>query len=160
MGLQEAEARHLQHLSLFRRTMFLVIAILTILSLLSVPLREAMVRDMWQEEPQVEATPWVYSIVAVWEVVHLSLMLYAWFAVLRSSAWRSLVTSLLSILLAIGFLVALICVGSYGLLAGSIVAYVVLALLFALFGQYVMYEELPIDFVVRTRDGKTSPLLA
>ena len=170
MVLDDDEARHLRHLSLFRKFMFAVVATATLLSLLAVPLRVAMVRDQWprpagpghesQDDADPTITPWVYSVVASWEVLHLLLMLYAFMAVLHTSAWKSLVTSLLCVLLAIAFLVALLCLGSYGFVAASAVLYVVLAFLFAFFGQYVLYEELPIDFVVRTRDGKTSPLLA
>lgn len=143
--------------------MFAAIAVATVLSLLSVPLRASMIRDIWfsGEEQQDDPTsdPWVYSVTAGWEILHLLLMMYAFFAVLRKSAIRSLVTSLVCVIVAIACLICLICSGSYGFIAGSIVVYVILGFLFAFFGQYVMYEDIPIDFYVRTRDGKTSPLL-
>ena len=164
MVLQDAEARHLRHLSLFRKLMISVVAIAAVLSLLSIPLRVAMVRDIWftyENEPnEPTINPWVYSIVAAWEVLHILFMIYAFAAVYRSSAWRSLVTSLICILIAITFLVSLIGFGSYGIIAASTAIYVILGFLFAFFGQYVMYEDIPIDFIIRTRDGKTSPLLS
>lgn len=164
MVLDDAEARHLRHLSLFRKLMFSVVLIVTALSLMSIPLRAAMVRDIWfgYEQDANEATinVWVYSIVAAWEVIHLLLMIYAFIAVYRMSAWKSLVTSLISVLMAITLLVLLIAFGSYGIIAASTAIYVILGFLFAFFGQYVMYEDIPIDFIIRTRDGKTSPLLA
>lgn len=144
--------------------MFGVVGMVTILSLLSIPLRAAMVRDIWltyengANEPTINC--WVYSIVAVWEVLHLLFMIYAFLAVHRSSAWKSLVSSLVCVLIAISFLVSLIVFGSYGIIAASTAIYVILGFLLAFFGQYVMYEDIPIDFIIRTRDGKTSPLLA
>lgn len=164
MVLQDAEARHMRHLSLFRKLMFAAVAIVTVLSLLSIPLRVSMIREIWfsdegqQDDPT--TNPWVYSMTAVWEVLHLLLMINAFFAVLRESALRSLITSLICVVIAIVCLICLICLGSYGFVAASTVVYVILGFLFAFFGQYVMYEDIPIDFYVRTRDGKTSPLLA
>lgn len=154
----------MRHLSLFRKLMFAAVAIVTTMSLLSIPLRVNMIRDVWfadqgqQDDPS--TNPWVYSLTAVWEVLHLLLMMYAFFAVLHKSALRSLITSLVCVLIAIICLICLICLGSYGFVAASTVVYVILGFLFAFFGQYVMYEDIPIDFYIRTRDGKTSPLLA
>lgn len=164
MVLQDAEARHLRHLSLFRKLLISVVVIVTILSLMSVPLHAAMVQDIWfsyeQEANEATISVWVYSIVAAWEVLHLLFMVYAFVAVYRTSAWKSLVTSLISIMTAITLLVLLIGFGSYGIMAAATVIYVIVGFLFAFFGQYVMYEDIPIDFIIRTRDGKTSPLLA
>lgn len=163
MVLHDAEARHLRHLSLFRKFMISIVVIVTILSLMSIPLRAAMVRDIWfgyeQDANEATISVWICSIVVAWEVLHLLFMVYAFVAVYRTSAWKSLVTSLISILIAITLLVLLIGFGSYGIIAASTAIYVILGFLFAFFGQYVMYEDIPIDFIIRTRDGKTSPLL-
>lgn len=163
MVRQDAETRHLRRLSLFRKLMFAAIVVVTILSLMSIPLRVSMIRDIWftdddqQDDPT--SDPWVYSVTAGWEILNLLLMTYAFFAVLNKSAIRSLITSLVCVMVAIACLICLICSGSYGFIAASTVVYVILGFLFAFFGQYVMYEEIPIDFYVRSRDGKTSPLL-
>lgn len=151
-----------EYLPTFKKFMYGILAIVLILSLMSIPLRASLIRDIWfslsslSEEPS--ANPWIYSIVAGIEVLHVCFLVFAFLAVLKGSPARSLITSAICIIVVLCLVISLAFVCCYGIIVASICVYAGLAALFAAFGQFVMYEEVPIEFVVRTRDGKTSPL--
>jgi len=151
------------YLPAIKRFMYGILAIVLLLSLLSISLRTSLVREAWfslsplDEEPS--ANPWIYSIVAGIEVLHMCFLFFAFSAVYDSSPSRSLATSVISILVAIVFMVSIAFVGCYGLIFGSIAVFLSLGALFAAFGQFVTYEDIPFEFLIRTRDGKTSPLI-
>lgn len=152
-----------EYLPSFKKFMYAILGIVLILSLMSIPLRTSLVRDIWfslsssNEDPS--ANPWIYSIVAGLEVLHICFLFFAFSAVYDASPCRSLVTSVMCILIALCLVISLAFVCCYGIIVASIAVYISLAALFAAFGQFVLFEELPFDFVVRTRDGKTSPLI-
>lgn len=152
-----------EYLPTFKRFLYGILTMVLILSLMSIPLRTSLIRDIWfcvsslSEEPS--ANPWIYSMTALIEVLHISFLAFAFSSVYKASPVRALVVSAISILVCFCLLVSLAFVCCYGLISASICVYAGLAAVFAAFGQFVMYEEVPIEFVVRTRDGKTSPLI-
>lgn len=150
-------------LPLVKKFIYGILVVVLILSLMSLPLRTSMIRDVWfnssslDEEPS--ANPWIYSIVGGLELLHIVFLIFAFSAVYDESAPKAFITAIISIITALVLVICLVFLSEYGIVIVSIPVYITLGAVFAIYGQYVMYEDIPIEFVVRTKDGKTSPLL-
>lgn len=150
-------------LPLVKKFIYGILAVVLILSLMSLPLRTSMIREVWfkssplDEEPS--ANPWIYSIVGGLELLHIAFLIFAFSAVYDESAPKAFIAAIVFIFTALVLVISLVFLNEYAVVFVSIPVYITLGAVFAIYGQYVMYEDIPIEFVVRTKDGKTSPLL-
>lgn len=179
-----------QKLKVYKKLLYALLALVMLMSLLSLPLNFQLIRDIWfnrvpsksyhltqvddQLSAQVEtstvtagdtvpldpaATVWIYTIVASLEMLHTILIFFAFSSVYDVSPRRTLISALLFILLASSLLVAMLWVCCYTVHIGYTATYLSLGALFSCFSYFLLYDEVPIDFVVKCADGKSTPLL-
>ena len=105
------------------------------------------------------ASVWIYTIVASIEMLHTILIFFAFSSVYDVSPRRTLISALLFILLACSLLLAMLWVCCYTVHIGCIATYISLGVFFSCFAYFLLYDEVPIDFVVKCSNGKSTPLL-
>lgn len=105
------------------------------------------------------ASVWIYTIVASIEMLHTILIFFAFSSVYDVSPRRTLISALLFILIACSLLFAMLWICCYTVHIGFIVTYISLGVFFSCFAYFLLYDEVPIDFVVKCSNGKSTPLL-
>lgn len=190
---REPEDNRNRKLALYQKLLYASLVIVLFLSLLSLPLKVSLIRDIWFDKlttrsyhltqlpndqlyAQVDetnvspnehdnsitdpsATPWIYTTVGALEVVHTLVLFLAFSAVYDVSPRRSLISALIFITAACALLLATLWICCYLVIIGYVATYIALGVFFSCFASFLLYDEIPIDFVVKSANGKSTPLL-
>ena len=188
---REPEDNRSQKLVLYQKLLYASLVFVLFLSLLSLPLKVSLIRDIWFDKltprsyhltqlpndqlyAQVDdsnppadhesptdpsATPWIYTTVAALEVVHTLVLFLAFSAVYDVSPRRTLISALIFITAACALLLAMLWICCYVVITGYVAIYIALGVFFSCFASFLLYDEIPIDFVVKSANGKSTPLL-
>lgn len=189
---REPQDKRSRKLVLYQKLLYASLVIVLLMSLLSLPLKVSLIRDIWFDKlttksyhltqlpndqlyAQVDdsnfpadhesstmdpsATPWIYTTAAALEVVHTLVLFLAFSAIYDVSPRRTLISALIFITAASALLLAMLWVCCYIVITGYVAVYIALGVFFSCFASFLLYDEIPIDFVVKSANGKSTPLL-